>query len=134
MGAYRVGPPGVQASPGAVAVARAVAFVPDLLFGSNVIGALKAGGHDPQLVTDAAELEGALVGADVLIVDLTADAQARIELARPALQAQSPKALAFFSHVEADVREAAQQAGFDLVVPRSRMARTAAALVTQLAG
>lgn len=115
-------------------MARAVAFVPDLLFGSNVIGALQAGGHDPRLVTDAAELEGALVGADVLIVDLTADAQARIELARPALQAPLPKTLAFFSHVEVDVREAAEQAGFDLVVPRSRMARAAAALVTQLAG
>jgi hypothetical protein len=114
-------------------VARAVAFVPDLLFGSNVIGALQAGGHDPVLVTNATELEGALAGADVLIVDLTADPQARIELARPALAAQAPRTLAFFSHVEDDVRTAAQEAGFDLVVPRSRMARAAAALVSELA-
>ncbi len=115
-------------------MACAVAFVPDLLFGSKVIGALEAGGHDPLLVTDPARLEGALAGADVLIVDLTSDASVRIELARPALHRQSPKTLAFFSHVEDDVRTAAQQAGFDLVVPRSRMARAAAALVSELAG
>ena len=115
-------------------MARAVAFVPDLLFGSNVIGALKAGGHDPFLVTDPAQIDGALAGADVLIVDLTSDAPVRIELARTALEQHSPKTLAFFSHVEGDVRDAAQKAGFDLVVPRSRMARAAAALVSELAG
>ena len=32
-------------------MARVVAFVPDLLFGSNVIGALQAGGHDPVVVS-----------------------------------------------------------------------------------
>ncbi len=115
-------------------MARAAVFVPDLLFGSNVIGALQAGGHDPELITDASELAAALAGADVLIVDLTADAAARIELARSTLRAPSPKTLAFFSHVESHVRDAAQQAGFDLVVPRSRMARAAAALVTELTG
>src|ERR687898_899597 len=33
------------------------------------------------------------------------------------------KTLAFYSHVDADVRRRALAAGFDLVVPRSRMAR-----------
>ncbi len=115
-------------------MARAVAFVPDLLFGSNVVGALRAGGHDPVLVSSADDLVGALAGADVLIVDLTAEPQARIELAAPALGRGSPRTLAFFSHVERDVRDDAEQAGFDLVVPRSRMARAAAELVSQLAG
>jgi len=114
-------------------VARAVAFVPDLLFGSNVIGALSAGGHDPVLVSNAAELPGALPGADVVIVDLTDDATARIAAAGVALGPQPPRTLAFFSHVEADVKVAAELAGFDLVVPRSRMARAAAQLVTDLA-
>jgi hypothetical protein len=113
-------------------VARAVAFVPDLLFGSNVLGALQAGGHEPVLVTDARELDPALAGADVLIVDLTADAEARIELARTALGDGPPRTLAFFSHVEHDVRDAAQRAGFDLVVPRSRMARSASSLIDEL--
>jgi hypothetical protein len=42
------------------------------------------------------------------------------------------KTLAFYSHVEADVRSRAERAGFDLVIPRSRMAREGAALVTRL--
>ncbi len=114
-------------------MARAVAYVPDLLFGSNVLGALQAGGHDPVLVSRAEDLNGALAGADVLIVDLTADADARIELTAPALKAEEPRTLAFFSHVEDDVRDRAKAAGFDLVVPRSRMARAASDLVSQLA-
>jgi hypothetical protein len=115
-------------------VARAVAFVPDLLFGSNVVGAVQAGGHETVLVATPGELEAALAGADVLIVDLTADAAARIDVARPALGTGPPRTLAFFSHVERDVGAAAERAGFDLVVPRSRMARAAAELVSRLAG
>jgi hypothetical protein len=108
-------------------VARVVAFIPDLLFGSNVQGALTAGGHEVELV---GTLEGG-VEADVLVVDLTADAPARIA----ALQAARPDGvpvLAFYAHVEADVRRAGEDAGFELVVPRSRMAREGAALVDRL--
>ncbi len=127
MGASRVYAPGVQAAPGAVAVARIVAFVPDLLFGSNVVGALSAAGHEVEL---AAEPRGA-AGADVLVVDLTADAVRRIELVR-ALDLGGTRTLAFYSHVETDVRARADEAGFDLVVPRSRMAREGASLVDRL--
>jgi hypothetical protein len=115
-------------------MARTVAFVPDLLFGSNLVGALQAGSHDVALVANPADLELALVGADVLIVDLTADPDARIEAARPFLGPEPPRTLAFFAHVERDVRADAEQAGFDLVVPRSRMARAAPELVDQLTG
>ncbi len=114
-------------------MARAVALVPDLLFGSNVIGALSAGGHDPVLVSRVDDLAGALPGADVVIVDLTDDASARIAAAGVALGPKPPRTLAFFSHVDADVKAAAEAAGFDLVVPRSRMARAAAQLVSDLA-
>ena len=59
----------------------------------------------------------------MLIVDLTADAAERLEqLERDPARAAVPT-LAFYSHVEVDVRAQAEQAGFDLVVPRSRMAR-----------
>jgi hypothetical protein len=115
-------------------VARVVAFVPDLLFGSNVVGALQAGGHEPVLVGRGEELAGAVKGADVLVVDLTAEVEERLVAVRPVLSGGGVRSLAFFSHVVADVRAAAEEAGFDLVVPRSRMARAGAALVTQLAG
>jgi hypothetical protein len=114
-------------------MARTVAFVPDLLFGSNLVGALQAGEHDVVLVARPEDLAGALAGAEVLIVDLTAEPEARIEAARPFLGDGAPRTLAFFAHVERDVRADAEDAGFDLVVPRSRMARAAAELVNQVA-
>jgi hypothetical protein len=116
-------------------MARVVAFVPDLLFGSNVVGGLSAAGHDPVLVGDPAEIAAALTPGAVLVVDLTAEAPERIAAVGPLLNGSSaPPSLAFFSHVEADVRDAARAAGFDLVVPRSRMARAMGELVDGLAG
>lgn len=114
-------------------MARVVAFVPDLLFGSNVQGLLAAGGHDVVLVTSAAAAGEALAaGADVLLVDLTSDAGERIA-AVGALELGAARTLGFFAHVEPEVREAAQAAGFDLVVPRSRVSREGADLVARLA-
>ena len=40
-----------SSTPSRGTVARVVAFVPDLLFGSNVVGALQAAGHEPVLVS-----------------------------------------------------------------------------------
>ena len=110
-------------------MARVVVFVPDLLFGSNVAGALTAAGHEPQLVSN---LEHASFGeADLLVLDLTADPRERIDAVRSRLPAGLPT-IAFYSHVETDVREIAERQGYTLVVPRSRMAREAGALVDRL--
>jgi hypothetical protein len=109
-------------------VARVVAFVPDLLFGSNVVGAVQAAGHEAVLASDLETVDRELPGVELLIVDLTSDASARIE----ALRDQEVPTLAFYSHVETDVRAQAEEAGFELVVPRSRMAREGAALVSRL--
>ena len=65
-GGARVGPPGVPPHPLAV-VARVVAVFDDLLLGSNVLGMLRAAGHEagwPGRATWRA------AGADVLVVDL----------------------------------------------------------------
>ncbi|HTP22627.1 MAG TPA: hypothetical protein VMJ65_23665 [Solirubrobacteraceae bacterium] len=114
-------------------MARVVAFIPDLLFGSNVVGALQAGGHEPVLVSDVDSVSRELPGAQALIVDLTADARVRLEQLEGVLGEGLPS-LAFYSHVEADVRRQAEGAGFHLVVPRSRMAREGASLVARLIG
>ena len=112
-------------------MARVVAFIPDLLFGLNVAGALGAAGHETVLAGDAEALARELPGAQLLIVDLTADPDRRIEQVRSA-GTSGVATLAFYSHVETDVRERAEAAGFDLVVPRSRMAREGASLVERL--
>ena len=106
-------------------MARIIALIPDLLFGSRVLAELSAAGHEVQLVS---ALEPDAPG-EVLIVDLTADARERIESVR---DTAIPKKLAFYAHVESDVRLLAHEHGFDVVVPRSRMARDASALVEQL--
>jgi hypothetical protein len=112
-------------------VPRVVVFIPDLLFGSSVVGALTAAGHQPVLVSDSDGLRRELANAQALVVDLTYDVPERIELVREARPAGVP-ALAFYSHVEAEVRDLGREAGFELVIPRSRMAREGAVLIDRL--
>jgi hypothetical protein len=120
-------------------VARVLALVPDLLFGSRVQGDLTAAGHEVQLIGDESRARERLAGGeapiDVLVVDLT-DASFDGTAILRALAAdellQDVRTLAFFSHVDTAVGEGARAAGFDLVVPRSRMAREGAQLVTRL--
>jgi hypothetical protein len=105
-------------------VARVVAVVPDLLFGSKVQGMLAAAGHEVELVGSPDDARSR--AADVVIVDLTAgepDVTGIVGRVRT---------LAFYSHVDADVRARAEEAGYDLVVPRSRMAREGPDLVGRL--
>jgi len=101
-------------------VARVAAIVPDLFFASKVKETLTAAGHEVALVP-----AGTAVEADVAVVDLDA---AGPDVVRPA----GVPTLGFYSHVDTDTRDRAQQAGFDLVVPRSRMAREMPALVDRL--
>jgi CheY-like chemotaxis protein len=113
-------------------VARVVAVFDDLLLGSNVLGMLGAGGHDAQLVAPPE----AVVDADVLVVDLGSegfDGVALVERLRAAGELEDTATLGVYSHVHHDVKLRAEAAGYDLVVPRSRMMREGAALVTKLA-
>ena len=115
-------------------MARVVAVFDDLLLGSNVQGTLRAAGHDAELVADAAKVTPA--GADVVVVDLGAagfDGVALVERLRADGELGATRTLGVYSHVHHDVKLRAEAAGFDLVVPRSRMAREGAALVDRLA-
>jgi CheY-like chemotaxis protein len=122
-------------------MARVLALTADLLFGSRVQGALVAAGHEVELIVDGGRLrdrlaDGAAPQADVLVVDLTddqLDGAAVVAALNSGGELDSTRTLGFYSHVEADARERAERAGFDLVVPRSRMAREGAALVGRLA-
>jgi DNA-binding NarL/FixJ family response regulator len=123
-------------------MSRVLALVPDLLFGSRVQGALTAAGDEVELIGDVPRLRERLSAPDeppvrVLVVDLT-DAQldgaaVHESLAEHGLL-EGIKTLAFYSHVDAETGARARAVGFDLVVPRSRMAREGAELVARLAG
>ena len=113
-------------------MARVVAVFDDLLLGSNVLGMLRAAGHDATL-SGGADVQPA--GVDVLIVDLAAgtfDGVAVVESLRAAGELGGTRTLGVYSHVDVDTRNRAQAGGFDLVVPRSRMAREGAQLVERL--
>jgi DNA-binding response OmpR family regulator len=111
-------------------MARVVALLPDLLFGSKVQGMLAAAGHDVTVVGSPAAALEQLDGRDLLVVDLCEDAEDRIALLASA--AGAAKVLAFYLHTDVETRVRALDAGFDLVVPRSRMAREGAALADGL--
>jgi DNA-binding NarL/FixJ family response regulator len=118
-------------------MADVIALIPDLLFGSRVQAMLLAQGADVEMVGSTDVLEGSLADARVLIVDLTDESFGGVELmeslsARGVLK--GIRTLAFYSHVDIAVRERAVQAGFDLIVPRSRMAREGDSLVAGLLG
>jgi hypothetical protein len=115
-------------------MARVVAVFDDLLLGSNVLGMLRAAGHEATL-TGGGDVHPD--GAPVLIVDLAAagfDGVALVERLRDAGELEVTRTLGVYSHVDVETRRRAEHAGFDLIVPRSRMAREGAALVERLAG
>lgn len=116
-------------------MARTVVLTADLLFGSKVVSSLQVAGIEVELVGDAKAAGNRLRDADVLIVDLTReiDGAALVESLAQSGALDNVKTLGFYAHVDAQTRERAQSAGFDLVVPRSRMAREGGELVSRLA-
>jgi CheY-like chemotaxis protein len=114
--------------------ARVVAVFDDLLLGSNVLGMLRASGHEAALAGGASVHPD---GCAVLIVDLTAgtfDGVELVERLRADGELSHTRTLGVYSHVDAETRERAIAAAFDLVIPRSRMAREGPALVERLLG
>jgi hypothetical protein len=104
-------------------VARVVAVAVDLLLGSKVEATLKAAGHDVTLAPNLAEAP--LDEAEIIVADLdTENPEALVGLGVPVL--------GYYSHVNVETKEAADAAGVDLAVPRSRMARELPQLVDKL--
>ena len=91
-------------------MARVLAVFDDLLLGSNVLGMLRAAGHEANLVG------GADVHPDdaaVLIVDLAAgtfDGVAIVESLRAGGELGSTRTLGVYSHVDVDTRRRAEEA------------------------
>jgi len=113
-------------------MARVALLCPDLLFGSRLEEALRAAGHSVTRYDGEDMARAAVPESDVLIVDLAADefdGATLVESMRMGRELEGVPAVGFYPHVDQDTRRRADQAGYDLVVPRSRMAREAAALV-----
>ena len=104
-------------------MARVVAIVTDLMLASRVEGALSAAGHEVEV---RGEPGAEAAAADLIVADLEAVADPA------AVAALAPPTLGFYSHVDVATRRRAEAAGFDLVVPRSRMSRELPELAARL--
>jgi hypothetical protein len=104
-------------------VARVFSIATDLMLASRVEATLTAAGHE---VSQASSVENAsLSEAELVVADLdAADPESLADLEAPVI--------GYYSHVDVETRKAAEAAGIDLVVPRSRMARELPALAEQL--
>jgi hypothetical protein len=104
-------------------VARVVAVAPDLLMGSKVEAMLSAAGHEVTL--SPALAEAPLGDAELLVADLDVESP-------EALVSVGVPVLGYYSHVNVETKRAADAAGVDLAVPRSRMVRELPQLVDRL--
>jgi hypothetical protein len=106
-------------------VAHVVAISSDLLLGSKVEAMLSAAGHEVTL--SPALAEAPLDDAELIVADLDGEnPEALVGLGIPVL--------GYHSHVDIETKQAAEAAGVDLVVPRSRMARELPELASKLLG
>jgi hypothetical protein len=104
-------------------MARVVSIADDLMVASKVDAALTAAGH--HVILARSLQEASLDEAELLVADLDVESpEALVGLGMPVL--------GYYSHVDAETRAAAEAAGVDLVVPRSRMARELPALAESL--
>ena len=104
-------------------MARVVALAADLMLGSKVEATLGAAGHEVTLVPSLREAQ--LDGVELLVADLEAEDP-------EALVAAGIPVLGYYSHVDVGTKGAAEAAGVDLVVPRSKLAREMPELVERV--
>lgn len=104
-------------------MARVLSISTDLMLGSRVQETLTAAGHE--VVASPSIEETTWDGVDLIVADLDVEnPEALVGLGMPVL--------GYYSHVDVATKEAAEAAGVDLVVPRSRMARELPALAERL--
>lgn len=104
-------------------MARVLSIATDLMLGSKVTETLGAAGHE--VVSSPSMEETTWDGIDLIVADLDVEnPEALVGLGMPVL--------GYYSHVDVETKKAAEAAGVDLVVPRSRMARELPALAERL--
>ena len=95
--------------------------VSDLIFATKIRGTAAALGVDVAIVRDRAAMLASLDDAATVILDLNMDGDAAVELIRLARDRPvPPRIVAYCSHVDKHLASAAEEAGADAVMPRSK--------------
>lgn len=95
--------------------------VSDLIFATKIRGTAAALGVEVAMVRDRAAMLAHLDDAATLILDLNLEGDDAVDLIRLArARAAAPKIVAYCAHVDTDLATAAEEAGADTVMPRSK--------------
>jgi acetylornithine deacetylase/succinyl-diaminopimelate desuccinylase-like protein len=103
-------------------MARIAALVTDLMLASRVATSLEASGHEVERDTEPPD---ELDGIDLVVADLDV-------VAPEALADLDVPVIGFYSHVDVEMKNRAEEVGLSLAVPRSRMARELPELVERV--
>jgi DNA-binding NarL/FixJ family response regulator len=96
---------------------RAIAFVTDLMFASNIESTLRRAGYEVAVLEDLAALEREMASTEPAVVIL--DLHAGVEATEVVARAGRTPVLAFGRHTEPALLRSAREAGCAEVVPRS---------------
>jgi DNA-binding NarL/FixJ family response regulator len=114
-------------------MAQVVALVDDLFFQAKILGTAKQLGVGIQICStpEALVVEAAKNGTNLVIVDLNSRAKPLEAIVR--IQAAVPgiPVVAFLSHVQVELAEAARAAGCREVMPRSQFTRDLATILSR---
>ena len=99
--------------------------VDDMFFAAKILGAAEAAGRRVERIKSREQLENEMISDPpaLLIVDLNSnalDAIETIEFCRSRPELNKVPILGFFSHVQVALKHSAEEAGCDLVMPRSQ--------------
>lgn len=105
-----------------------LAIVDDLFFASKIRGTAEEAGVNVRFARNADAMLNAARRdqPDLIIFDLNSERSNPADLARQLkadAQLRAIPLLGFFSHVQTELQQQAQEAGFDQVIPRSAFAK-----------
>jgi PleD family two-component response regulator len=117
---------------------KVLAVVSDLFFSVKITDAAKRAGLAVELVTDPKEvLAKAKSKPSVIILDLNFEAARPLELIgklKSSVEYEGVSLIGFLSHVQGELKQAAQEAGCDMVMARSAFSQNLPQILKRHAG
>jgi PleD family two-component response regulator len=117
---------------------KVLAVVSDLFFSVKITDAAKRAGLAVELVTDPKEvLAKAKSKPSVIILDLNFEAARPLELIgklKSSVEYEGVSLIGFLSHVQGELKQAAQDAGCDMVMARSAFSQNLPQILKRHAG